>query len=248
MEALAELEGRTSARLRTEREGSPGVDRRELAFERRERDLRVYGQTHVNAAFTYTRPGGNRFNGPERGAWYCAYDVLTAAHEVGYHKTREFGYVGVYEEESRYVELLADFIGDFPDLRDEPDNPALDPDPAVGYPEGQKLALNLRRQGYKGLLYPSVRHPDGCRQPAASDTSLVLSWLSRLLEVNESPREAGRGLLGAVQCGCDGLVIVSLFPWCPAKAGYLPNTRTWPRTVPGNGAHPVTSRALGGCG
>lgn len=161
MEVLAELEGWTSARLVAEREGSPGVDRRELAFERRQHDLRVYGQTHVNAAFTYTRSDGNRFNGPERGAWYCSYHVLTAAHEVGYHKTRELGYVGVYEEEARYVELLADFIGDFPDLHDEPNHPALAPDPAAGYPEGQKVALDLRRKGYKGLLYPSVRHRQG---------------------------------------------------------------------------------------
>lgn len=161
MDVLAELEGRTSARLMAEREGLPGLDRRELAFERRQHDLRVYGQSHVNAAFTYTRPGGNRFNGPERGAWYCAYHVLTAAHEVGYHKTRELGYVGVYEEEARYVELLADFIGDFPDLHDEANHPALAPDPAAGYPEGQKMALDLRRKGHKGLLYPSVRHPAG---------------------------------------------------------------------------------------
>lgn len=161
LEVLADLEGWTSARLSAEREGSPGVDRRELAFERREHDLRVYGQTHVNAAFAYTRPGGNRFNGPDRGAWYCAYHVLTAAHEVGYHKTRELGYVGVYEEETRYVELLADFIGDFPDLHDDPAHPALDPDPDIGYPKGQDLAVDLRRTGHKGMLYPSVRQPGG---------------------------------------------------------------------------------------
>lgn len=158
---LAELEGETSQRLIVEREGSPGIDRRELAFARRERDLQVYGQSHINAAFTYTRSTGNRFNGPERGAWYCSYDTLTSAAEVGFHRTRELGYIGIYADEGRYVELLADFVGDFPDLTGEPHHPALEPEPAIGYPEGQALALALRRDGQRGLLYPSARRSKG---------------------------------------------------------------------------------------
>lgn len=160
-EILAGLEGETSARLVAEREGSPALDRRELVFARRARDLKVYGQTHINAAFTYTRPAGNRFNGGDRGAWYCAYDALTSATEVGFHRTRELGFIGVYADEARYVELLADFIGDFPDLDGETASPALDADPDVGYPAGQALAASLRREGHRGLLYPSVRHAGG---------------------------------------------------------------------------------------
>jgi hypothetical protein len=158
---LAALEGETSQRLLAEREGSPAIDRRELAFARRQRDLQVYGQSHINAAFTYTRSTGNRFNGPERGAWYCSYDTLTSSAEVGFHRTRELAYIGVYQDEARYVELLADFIGDFPDLAGERNHPALAPDPLVGYPQGQALALDLRRDGHRGLLYPSVRHSGG---------------------------------------------------------------------------------------
>jgi hypothetical protein len=158
---LAELEGQTSARLIAEREGSSALDRRELVFARRARDLAVYGQTHINAAFTYTRPTGNRFNGGDRGAWYCSYDVLTSAEEVGYHRTRELSDIGILEDEARYVELLADFIGDFPDLDGVVGSEALDPDPTVGYPAGQALAEKLRREGHRGLLYPSVRRPGG---------------------------------------------------------------------------------------
>jgi hypothetical protein len=162
---LAEIEGETSARLIAEREGSPALDRRELAFARRARDLKLYGQSHINAAFAYTRPTGNRFNSGDRGAWYCAWHVLTSAAEVGFHRTRELGYIGRFEDEARYVELLADFIGDFPDMRG-PDmrgkaSPALDPDPALGYPAGQALAADLRREGHRGLIYPSVRQPGG---------------------------------------------------------------------------------------
>ena len=158
---LAELEGRTSARLIAERDGSPALDRRELVFARRAHDLKVYGQSHINAAFTYTRPSGNRFNSGDRGAWYCSYNVLTSAEEVGYHRTRELGFIGVFEDEARYVELLADFIGDFPDLDGNPGHPALNADPDIGYPEGQALATALRREGHRGLLYPSVRHTGG---------------------------------------------------------------------------------------
>ena len=160
MAILAELEGETSARLIAEREGSPALDRRELAFARRAQDLKLYGESHINAAFTYTRPRGNRFNSGDRGAWYCAWDMLTSAQEVGFHRTRELGFINRYEDEARYVELLADFIGDFPDLHGEA-HPALVPDPGKGYPAGQALAADLRREGHRGLIYPSVRHEGG---------------------------------------------------------------------------------------
>ncbi|MDQ0326360.1 RES domain-containing protein [Rhodopseudomonas julia] len=166
-EILAELEGETSARLIAEREGSPALDRRELVFARRAHDLKVYGESHINAAFTYTRPTGNRFNSGERGAWYAADDVVTATAEVGFHRTRELGFIGRFDDEAHYVELLADFIGDFPEIETgkavrEREAAALDPDPAVGYPAGQALAAQLCRDGYRGLLYPSVRRPSGC--------------------------------------------------------------------------------------
>lgn len=161
LEILAQLEGQTSARLVTEREGSPALDRRELVFKRRAHDLKVYGLAHINAAFTYTRPTGNRFNTGDRGAWHCSYDVLTSAEEAGFHRTRELGYAGIYEDEAIYVELLADFIGEFPDLSERPGHAALNPDPETGYPEGQAYAAQLRREGFQGLLYPSVRRPGG---------------------------------------------------------------------------------------
>ncbi|WJS05562.1 RES family NAD+ phosphorylase [Roseibium aggregatum] len=171
-EILAELEGETSARLVAERDGSPALDRRELVFARRARDLKLYGESHINAAFSYTRPSGNRFNSGDRGAWYCSYNVLTSAEEVGFHRTRELGYIGIFEDEARYVELLADFIGDFPNLQDTPEHPALSSNPEIGYPEGQALAATLRREGYRGLLYPSVRH-EGWRCFVAFDPGII---------------------------------------------------------------------------
>lgn len=160
-ELLAELEGETSARLVAEKQGSPALDRRELAFARRSADLRLYGQAHVNAAFVYTRTGGSRFNPEGRGAWYCSYEALTSIQEVGFHRTRELAYIGVYEDQVRYVEILADFIGDFPSLEGVSEHPALNPSPSSGYAAGQALAYKLRQDGHRGLLYPSVRHTEG---------------------------------------------------------------------------------------
>lgn len=171
LDVLAEIEGMTSARMLAERGRNPHFDPRELAWRRRTRDLRIYGDTHVNAAFTYTRIGGNRFNTEERGAWYCAWDVMVSVAEVAWHRTRELGFTGSFYDSARYVELLADFIGEFDDMTDEPGHPALNPDPQLGYAEGQDLATRLRRDGSRGLIYPSVRAKDGnclvCFEPRA---------------------------------------------------------------------------------
>lgn len=162
MAALVALEGLTSARLAGEREGLSDLDPRELAFRARAAGLARWGHTHVNAAFLYTRAGGNRFNGEGRGAWYAAFDDLTAIEEVGFHRTRELGFVGVFEDAAVYQALLADFIGEVPDLRPVRPLPGcLDPDPAIGYPAGQALARALRAAGHAVLLYPSVRRAGG---------------------------------------------------------------------------------------
>ncbi len=155
MALLEQLEGLTNQRLKAQRCGLVGLDPRELAFN-------VWGQTHINAAFAYTRSEGNRFNDASRGAWYSAFHELTAIAEVAYHKTRELACIGVFEDETVYQALLAGFIGDFHDLRGLPDtSPVLAEDPVFAYPAGQALASALRREGAMGLVYPSVRHRGG---------------------------------------------------------------------------------------
>lgn len=161
MDVLAEIEGLTSARLVAQDGKNPHLDPRELAWVRRARDLRLYGETHVNAAYAYTRAGGNRFNSQDRGAWYCAWDSAVSLAEVAWHRTRELRFAGSFYDTARYVELLADFIGVFDDMTDAPTHAALHSDPAQGYPEGQRLAEDLRRAGSRGLIYPSVRAPEG---------------------------------------------------------------------------------------
>jgi hypothetical protein len=153
---LQALEGVTSERLRAERGGLTALDPRELVFGRP-------GYSFVNAAFAYTRPGGNRFNDDARGAWYAAFTARAALAEVTWHLTRELVAIDRFDTSSDFAELRADFIGPFHDLRGvrTPSHRALDPDPTIGYPAGQTLARALRADGSNGIVYPSVRASRG---------------------------------------------------------------------------------------
>jgi hypothetical protein len=104
MEDLAELEGATSGRLQAQEGGLLDLNQKELVLGRP-------GHTFINAAFTYTRPGGNRFNG------YCAFLAETALAEVTFHLTRELDAINRFENVTDYAELISDFVGHFHDLR-----------------------------------------------------------------------------------------------------------------------------------
>ncbi|MGB7334709.1 MAG: RES family NAD+ phosphorylase [Salaquimonas sp.] len=123
-----------------------------------------YGWSYINAAFCYTRSTGNRFNGPNRGAWYATWGegaVETAKAEVSWHLTRELEAVGVFDNITTYRELIASFASKMHDLRELNDESVFHPDPAIGYPSGQALGANLRAGGANGILYPSVRKQNG---------------------------------------------------------------------------------------
>ncbi len=104
LEDLATLESATNGRLIAQESGLPNLDSRELVFGRA-------GFTFINAAFTHTRPGGNRFNDEARGASYCGFDIDTAIDEVSYHLTRELEAIDRFENVTDYAELVADFFG-----------------------------------------------------------------------------------------------------------------------------------------
>lgn len=155
LDALAEIEGATSARLQAE-EGAMGtLDAREL----------VHGVPHaafINASFAYAKPRElSRFNGPGRGAWYAALEVATCLAEVAYHMTEFLARTGVFEATVDYAELHASLAGEFVDLRTAPGHRCLDPDPAIGYPAGNDIADAARSRGLNGIIYPSVRHRGG---------------------------------------------------------------------------------------
>ena len=88
--------------------------------------------------------------------------------EVAWHKSVQLAEVGWWEDSVTYDDYLADFAGEFHDLRDDAAfTPCLDPD---SYVASQELAQLLLDQGSLGVVYPSVRRPAGtclaCFRPA----------------------------------------------------------------------------------
>jgi RES domain-containing protein len=162
LQELFELDGATNDRLLGEANLLPGISVHELLF--------GVAYAHiVNAAFTQAHPAGSRFNGPERGAWYAAFELETAQAEIAFHKALELREINWREPETfTFHDYLADFRSDFHDIRGDADYAAcLDPN---SYISSQGLARELLASGSAGIVYPSVRRPDGtclvCFRPA----------------------------------------------------------------------------------
>jgi RES domain-containing protein len=158
---LFELDNATNARLLGEMGGLPGIGVDELVFG-------VPNFRIINAAFTYPRPEGSRFNDGERGAWYCAFDAATALAEITFHKTVEYQEINRFDDSVNYQAMLADFTSTFHDIRDDKGfadclNPA-------SYIASQQLASRLLAEESMGVIFPSVRNPGGtnlaCFRPA----------------------------------------------------------------------------------
>ncbi len=93
--------------------------------------------------------------------------VETCRIKAAFHLTRELQRVNDFNAVVDYAEMFASFAGEFVDLRDVGPRPAcLDPDPTIGYPARNALAELTRRNGYNGVVYPSVQHQGGTCQVA----------------------------------------------------------------------------------
>ena len=122
----------------------------------------VRNASYIHAAFARRRPTGNRFNGPDIGAWNAGFSADTALAEFTGHITRALRAIGRCDQEKEYVGILADFGDDFPDCRGvNPRRTCIDPNPKVGYPTGQELARALHSTGTPVLIYPSARQSSG---------------------------------------------------------------------------------------
>jgi len=173
---IFDLDSATNDRLLAENDLLPGIDTHELIF-----GIPYY--RIVNAAFCHAQPLGSRFNGPDRGAWYAAYEVETSRAEVAFHKSVELTEIGWVEESVTYDDYLADFSGSFHDIRGNPDFAAChDPD---SYLASQALAEHLLAAGSLGIAYTSARRPPGdclaCFRPALvtnvrKDATWRFSW------------------------------------------------------------------------
>lgn len=152
---LEEIESATSTRLIAQHHGTAGIAPGQL----------VQGVSHaafINASFAYAKPRElNRFNGPDRGAWYAALDIETCLAEVTFHMMEFLGRTGEFNATVEYAELYASLAGEYLDLRQAPNHPSLDPNPVTGYQAGNALAIAALTKGINGIIYPSVRHEGG---------------------------------------------------------------------------------------
>lgn len=162
---LSELDAATNERKIAERGGNNAIGPAELL-------LGVPEASIVNAAFTHPGPFGGRFHGAQRGAWYAGFELETAIAEAGFHKRRFLAdgrIEGRYTFE--YVDLLADFSGEFHSLSATEQKSCLKRAPIPEcYRASQALANKLLFEGSNGIVYPSVRRPPGkcvaCFRPA----------------------------------------------------------------------------------
>lgn len=174
--AIFDLDNATNDRLLAENDLLSGIDSHELIFG-------IPYASIVNAAFCHPHPLGSRFNGPDRGAWYAAFEIETSLAEVAFHKGIELAEIGWGEEAITYDDYLADFSAELHDIRGEAAFAAcLDP---ASYVASQALAEQLLAAGSLGIAYASVRHPSGtclaCFRPALianvrKDATWRLSW------------------------------------------------------------------------
>jgi hypothetical protein len=162
LDALIELESWTNDRL----SGQLGI------LTNIPRDEWVVGRpmaSVVMAAFCHPTAGGGRFSGPDRHAWYASRTIETALAESIHHRSRELAEVGALETRLQMRLYHADFRARFHDVRGEGRGfRALhDPD---DYTVSQALGRRLLEEGSNGVIYRSVRDPDGtclaCFRPA----------------------------------------------------------------------------------
>jgi hypothetical protein len=130
-----------------------GIDARELVFG-------IPSYRIINAAFCHAAPGGSRLNSPDRGAWYASFELTTSQAEAAYHRRLWLKEISWQEEDiSDYVDYLADFRGEFHDIRRRKEFAACcDPE---SYEASQKLGAELLRMGSAGIVYPSARRAGG---------------------------------------------------------------------------------------
>jgi len=161
LQAIFELDAATNDRLWAEHQRLPGIGLDELVFA-------VPYASIVNAAFSHAHPLGARFTGPDRGAWYAAFELTTAQAEVAFHKSVQLAEIDRFTDSVTYDDYLADFSASFHDLRRARGFRAcLDP---ATYVDSQALGERLFQAGSLGLVYPSVRRAGGtclaCFRPA----------------------------------------------------------------------------------
>jgi hypothetical protein len=151
-DALYALEAMTNDRLRDEQGLVELVPRHERIF--------GPGSGPIMAAFTHLNPSGSRFSDGSFGVFYAARDRATAIAETSYHHGR---FLAATKEGPMHLPMRlyhVDIDAKLHDLRPPgaADTAVFDP---ARYDASRALGIRLRAQGSGGLVWRSVRRPQG---------------------------------------------------------------------------------------
>jgi RES domain-containing protein len=125
----------------------------------------VPGWKVINAAFSNPpgqHNGGGRFNSSTAGAWYAGVDLETAVAEVHFHRERRLveQTPDLPDTTFTFRAWLADFHTPMAVLHPNVHAALLDAD-VTTYSVTQTYADRVRETGAGGVVYPSVRRPQG---------------------------------------------------------------------------------------
>lgn len=119
------------------------------------------GASYVMAAFTHRNPKGSRFSAGSYGVYYAARELRTAIRETAYHFGR---FASDSRDAPRYEDmrvLVGRIDNRFADVASLPPERRAKILAADSYADSQPFGAALRAAGSNGLVYPSVRDPDG---------------------------------------------------------------------------------------
>jgi hypothetical protein len=152
LEAVIAVESLTNDRLRDE-VGN-------ISLVPREDRVNGPGTSIIMDAFTHLNPDGSRFTNGTYGVFYTGGDLETAISETRYGRERFMQTTSQARMELDMRVYLVDLDADLHDIRNQ--QSAM---PAIyssdDYSGGQRLARTLRAAGSNGIVYSSVRNPDG---------------------------------------------------------------------------------------
>jgi hypothetical protein len=149
-EALIELEIATNPRVRDEIG--------ELSLVPADERVGGAGTSPIMAAFTHVNLEGSRFSDGTYGVFYAAHERETAVDETVYHRERFFQRTALRALDADMRVYAVDVAGEFHDLCDADLPDVYAPD---RYDASRALAWRLRDGGSNGIVYRSVRRPQG---------------------------------------------------------------------------------------
>jgi hypothetical protein len=152
IDAVLAIEGITNDRLRNEIGELRLVPKNEQQF--------GPGTTPIMASFTHLNPEGSRFSDGSYGVYYAANDIETALAETRYHRERfllRTNEPPIDIDMRSYKSEIKTELHDIRNMQKELSS-VYDEN---SYSASQKLARDLRNNSSNGMVYDSVRRPEG---------------------------------------------------------------------------------------